>query len=287
MSLSFQRNQSCQNHVKTRLCQTERQLNQLMPKTLNLTVISGFQTSHIHIYEVVKITPWGVKPGFANCRYVVEIAMKVMMVWGSKTFTISCKPLVNVAKQEDYWFHCSTDKWWNKNPIKQVVKPFAPPHCSNRVIGVPNPTICHQWWKKLYTNFVCSCKHYTNPFSVNFQRSQLVFASSLSIVSGQIIIIHQPVKTWNKGISLPKRYLLGAQVVRGGYNLTRLYWKWWICMDLSPLPAPVIVGLPPPAIPAAATAAATMVTPMAPEVSEDTRRRLESAKVCAMVILKI
>ena len=57
-------------------------------------------------------------------------------------------------------------------------------------------------------------------------------------------------------------------------------------MDLSPLPAPVIVGLPPPAIPAAATAAATMVTPVAPEVSEDTRRRLESAKVCA-VILKI
>ncbi len=40
--------------------------------------------------------------------------------------------------------------------------------------------------------------------------------------SGQIIMFHQPRFPWNKGISLPKRYLLGAQVVWGRYNLTRM-----------------------------------------------------------------
>ncbi len=36
-----------------------------------------------------------------------------------------------------------------------------------------------------------------------------------SMISGQIIIFHQPRFPWNRGISLPKRYLLGAQVVWG------------------------------------------------------------------------
>ena len=40
--------------------------------------------------------------------------------------------------------------------------------------------------------------------------------------SSQIIIFHQPRFHWNKGIFLPKRYLLGAQVVWGRYNLTRI-----------------------------------------------------------------
>ncbi len=41
--------------------------------------------------------------------------------------------------------------------------------------------------------------------------------------SGHIIIFHQPKFPWNKGMSLPKRYLLGAQVVWGRYNLTRWF----------------------------------------------------------------
>ena len=41
-------------------------------------------------------------------------------------------------------------------------------------------------------------------------------------LSGQIMICHQPRFPWNKGISLPKSYLLGAQVVSGRYNLIRL-----------------------------------------------------------------
>ena len=40
-------------------------------------------------------------------------------------------------------------------------------------------------------------------------------------LSGQLTIIHQPIFPWNKEVSLPKRYLLGAQVVWGHYNLTR------------------------------------------------------------------
>ena len=40
-------------------------------------------------------------------------------------------------------------------------------------------------------------------------------------VSGHIIIFHQARFPWNKGNSLPKSYLLGAQVVWGRYNLTR------------------------------------------------------------------
>ena len=37
------------------------------------------------------------------------------------------------------------------------------------------------------------------------------------------IVFHQPGFPWNKEISLPKRYLLGAQVVWGRYNLTKYH----------------------------------------------------------------
>ena len=47
-----------------------------------------------------------------------------------------------------------------------------------------------------------------------------------SRISGQVVIFHQPGFHWNNKISLPKSYLLGAQVVWGRYNLTRLIdWK--------------------------------------------------------------
>ena len=48
--------------------------------------------------------------------------------------------------------------------------------------------------------------------------------------ASQSIIFHQPGFSWNKGISLPKGYLLEISVVWGRYNLTRMRvyrrWKW-------------------------------------------------------------
>ena len=45
------------------------------------------------------------------------------------------------------------------------------------------------------------------------------------------VIFHQRF-SWNNGISLPKRYILGAQVVWGKYNLTRVmqYSIWMYCI---------------------------------------------------------
>ena len=111
-------------------------------KTLNLTVISGFSNSpHPHRWSG-EITPGVVTPGGANRRYVryVEIAMKAMMVWGSKSFTLSCKLWVNVAKQGwriklSYCFRCSADKWWNRIPIKQVVKQLHPGTAQTELYG--------------------------------------------------------------------------------------------------------------------------------------------------------
>ena len=53
-------------------------------------------------------------------------------------------------------------------------------------------------------------------------------------ISGQIIIFHQPGFFWNKGISLPKRYLL-REIGRvfGRYNLTR-YMPLCQCLPLQP-----------------------------------------------------
>ena len=57
-------------------------------------------------------------------------------------------------------------------------------------------------------------------FNFRTQRGDII------IQSGQLIIFHQPRFFWNKGISLPKSYLLGAQVVWGRYTLTRSNWTY-------------------------------------------------------------
>ena len=69
--------------------------------------------------------------------------------------------------------------------------------------------------------------------------NQAIWNIQVEQSSAQIIIFHQPRFPSNKGISLPVRYLLGAQVVWSRCNLTRtipvtskLRWKVW--PDLLP-----------------------------------------------------